>query len=825
LIQRLLGRPTGIEGTYTLQGNLERTCTGFGIERATLSIGANELEVSGVIGEDPLRNDSELSMRFHGPDLDKIAAGAGYTGFIPTGIAEINAAARTQDNTIHVDDLTAQLGHSRLKASGLLSLSAGAAGSRMKVALSGKDIAEVLPPDLLSFVAPQQPFELSGTLATDTGRLTISALQARLGEVSLEASGSVSTLQPLTDISMTIDARGPDLAAIIPEDLLPYNLPKAKFSVSGGVALTENGLTLDGVKALIGSDRLELSGTIPLDTAGEGLNLVVTASGPDLGGVIPLQIDQLEFNHLPYEIGSNIQLTQGVVSLRQLNFSMPQGRLSGDLSVSLENPRQFGQFDLEASGNNLAEFVPSTPGYTPAAVPFDLAARGSWDEKIISIEKGILQLDATRIELQGEVNLPPNVIATRLVLSAHGDSLADLGQFKGLVLPEEEFRIDASLQGDANGLQIPELDVRIGESDLRGSLNIEFTDKPEIRINLESDFFDLAKLMPPEDSTDEVEASAQPPASDGRLIPQLSVPVDQFHRVNSETKIRLGELRLLHNTLKNIELDSSLREGNLTVRQLKATATEGQIIARFQAVADGDRIFTSGKLEGKDIVFTKKEASTGETSFPEMDLQLEFETAGATVRELAVNLNGYAQLSGGVGRMKNSRALGLFGSFYSELLSAVNPFATREPYTTISCFAAYAEIEDGLVAINPGTVMQTDKLDMFTSGQIDLNTEQINLRFDTIARKGIGVSAADFVNPFVGVTGTLTRPRLGVDPKNAMFEGGFAVATGGLTIVAKSLYTRWFGEKDPCVRLEKEAEEYRQTKQLEAEQKTETDDQ
>jgi len=121
--------------------------------------------------------------------------------------------------------------------------------------------------------------------------------------------------------------------------------------------------------------------------------------------------------------------------------------------------------------------------------------------------------------------------------------------------------------------------------------------------------------------------------------------------------------------------------------------------------------------------------------------------------------------------------------------------------------------------------MQTDKLDMFTSGQIDLNTEQINLRFDTIARKGIGVSAADFVNPFVGVTGTLTRPRLGVDPKNAMFEGGFAVATGGLTIVAKSLYTRWFGEKDPCVRLEKEAEEYRQTKQLEAEQKTETDDQ
>jgi uncharacterized protein involved in outer membrane biogenesis len=684
-------------------------------------------------------------MRFHGPDLEKIAAIAGYTGFLPAGNAEINAAARAQNNGIHVDELTAKLGRNTLKASGLINLPAGVAGSRMKIALVGVDIADVLPPDLLAYVDPQQPFKLTGTLATDTGQLKISALQARLGEASLEASGTVSTLRPLTDMSLTVDAHGPDLAAIIPEQLAPYSLPAKKFSVSGGVALTENGLKLDGVNALIGTNRLGLSGTIPLDTPTDGLNLSFTASGPDLGGVVPLQLAQLDFTELAYEIGGNIQLAQGLVSLRQLDFSTARGRLSGQISVSLENPRQFGQFDLKARGDNLAEFSPAMPDYTPAAVPFDLNARGSWDSKKVSIETGTLQLDDANIEVQGEVNLPPEVTATRLVLSARGDNLSDLGQFKGLILPPDEFRIDASLQGDANGLQIPELDARVGESDLRGSLQIEFAEKPDIRIELESDLLDLATLVPPEDKSLEVEAPAQPETSDGRLIPQLAVPVDQLHRINLETRIRLGDLRLPKHRLQNVEIDLNLQEGNLTVSQFKATATGGKIIARFQAFADGDRIVTSGKLEGRDFVLGDVDKIAEGTIFPKQDLELEFETAGATVRELAANLNGHALFTGGKGRLPNSRTLGLYGSFASELLGTVNPFTTREPYTNISCFTAYAEIVDGVAQIDPGTVLQTDKLDMFIRGNIDLNTEQIGLRFDTAARKGIGISSSDFI--------------------------------------------------------------------------------
>jgi hypothetical protein len=287
-----------------------------------------------------------------------------------------------------------------------------------------------------------------------------------------------------------------------------------------------------------------------------------------------------------------------------------------------------------------------------------------------------------------------------------------------------------------------------------------------------------------------------------------------------KTRIRIAKLHLPNNALENIVVDTTLRDGDLKVSELTASAAQGRLIASFRARAEGERIFTSGTMEGEDIKFGKAEPSDSEAMFPKQDIWLEFNTEGATLRQLAANLDGYAKVTGGTGRMRNSYALGLFGSFFTELLSAVNPFVTREPYTNISCFAAYAEINDGVALINPGAVLQTDKLNMFARGQVDLNTEELNLRFDTSARQGIGISVADFVNPFVGVSGTLASPGLGVDPKNAMFEGGFAYATGGLSIVAKSLFNRWFGEDDPCAEFEQEAEKiYYEKKGLEKQQK------
>jgi hypothetical protein len=44
-----------------------------------------------------------------------------------------------------------------------------------------------------------------------------------------------------------------------------------------------------------------------------------------------------------------------------------------------------------------------------------------------------------------------------------------------------------------------------------------------------------------------------------------------------------------------------------------------------------------------------------------------------------------------------------------------------------------------------------------------------------------------------------------MDAKGSAIEGGAAVATAGLTIVAKGLWGRWFSTKDPCGKFIQEA--------------------
>ncbi len=807
LLARLLGKPTQIEGRYELKGSADRRPEGYGIDSTTLSIGANRLQVDGVVGNDPLQGGTELSLSFQGPDPGKIAALAGYSGFMPAGEAEIKAALRAREQAIHVDDLSAKLGRNALQASGLVSLQQGIDGSRVKLALSGADIAEVLPPDLLAYVDPKQAFELNGTFAVADEQLAIEALQAKLGEVGLKGSGSVSLRQPLTATSLKIDAGGPDLAAIVPESLVPYTLPAANFSVAGGIALTADGLALDGVEAQIGDDRLQISGRIPLDTPTDGLDIAVAAKGPNLRAAIPPELRTLDFAELPYDISGGIKLAGGSLSLHQLNLALPRGHIGGEVQLSLADPLEFGQFDLDAKGTRLDEILPPIENFRPAAVAFELDARGRWNRESVSIEHGRLDLDDSRVEVQGDVNLQPGAVETRLTLLAQGDSLADFGQLQNLTLPDDDFRVEATLNGSAKGLEIPKLAAHLGDSDLRGSMRYEYADKPFIGVELESDQLDLSQLLAEQDSGAAPEATQQAASSDGRVIPQIPLQGERLNAINLETRIRIGELNFPNHTLQNIRIDTTLQNGELRVREFTATTAQGQLEADFRAVADGDRIVTGGTLEGNGIRFGKGGSADGEAQFPRQDIWLEFDTEGATVRELAANLDGYAKVTGGKGRMRNSYALGLFGSFFEELLSSVNPFITREPYTTISCFAAYAEINDGVAVINPGAVLQTDKLNMFARGQVDLNTEELNLRFDTSARKGLGISVANFVNPFVGVSGTLASPGIGLDPKNAMFEGGFAYATGGLSIVAKSLWGRWFAEKDPCAEFTKEAQE------------------
>jgi hypothetical protein len=87
---------------------------------------------------------------------------------------------------------------------------------------------------------------------------------------------------------------------------------------------------------------------------------------------------------------------------------------------------------------------------------------------------------------------------------------------------------------------------------------------------------------------------------------------------------------------------------------------------------------------------------------------------------------------------------------------------------------------------------------MVINSSINLGTEKLRLQFQTTPRKGITISAGEVLNPYVKVVGTLAKPALAVDEQGVLISGGAAVATGGLSILAKAVWQRLARDKKPC---------------------------
>jgi hypothetical protein len=99
----------------------------------------------------------------------------------------------------------------------------------------------------------------------------------------------------------------------------------------------------------------------------------------------------------------------------------------------------------------------------------------------------------------------------------------------------------------------------------------------------------------------------------------------------------------------------------------------------------------------------------------------------------------------------------------------------------------------------------TKNVSILTTAEIDLETEKLDLTFRTTPRRGVVISAGEIFNPFVKVIGTLAAPRLAVDEQGVLLSGGAAVATGGLSILAKAAWDRLNRSRDPCGDMSKKS--------------------
>jgi len=184
-------------------------------------------------------------------------------------------------------------------------------------------------------------------------------------------------------------------------------------------------------------------------------------------------------------------------------------------------------------------------------------------------------------------------------------------------------------------------------------------------------------------------------------------------------------------------------------------------------------------------------------SEPPINLAVRLEMLGSSPHTFAGSANGSVQVVIGKGVMDNQVLDLVTADVLFTLLNAFNPFAKMDETTEFQCGVFAVDIEHGLAMLEP-MALQSDKMTMLGKGKIDLNTEKLDLQWVTKPRKGIGLSASMITNPYIKLGGTLSNPSMQLKGMEAVASTGVAVATLGLSLVAKGMLDRITAEKKVC---------------------------
>jgi uncharacterized protein involved in outer membrane biogenesis len=408
------------------------------------------------------------------------------------------------------------------------------------------------------------------------------------------------------------------------------------------------------------------------------------------------------------------------------------------------------------------------------------------------------RLGEAEIKLDG--SLAKDTDTAEFSVNAKGPSLAGLSAD----LPEIPFKAAFTANLAPEHLVLDGIETTFGESDLAGSLDVAMGDKTGVTGKFKSQRLDLTPFAAGGEEADK-EKKAEPEAEQGKaqskyVFVEDPLPLEELKKADIDLDADIGRFTLDNIVLLDVSTAVDLKDGNLQFKNRYRGSEGGKSVSDIALTTTDKVAKLDMKVNMRDLRVNLISGDVKEPSLiPPIGVTVDIKASGGSPRALASSANGRLLVTQGKGQMENDLLAKVSGDIAAQLFSALNPFAKEEKTTGLDCTILALDISNGKADI-AGMLFQTEKVKAVGGGDIDLNTEALNIEFDTKPRKGIGVSADMFVTPFVKLVGTLASPSIGVDKKGTLLAGA-AVATGGLALVAKGAADRAAGEADRCATL------------------------
>jgi AsmA protein len=417
---------------------------------------------------------------------------------------------------------------------------------------------------------------------------------------------------------------------------------------------------------------------------------------------------------------SDLSALRPGLSLARLDLAAP--RL--DAPVTLAAEASLADMTLSATGRAgpLAQITGHAPG--PLPVELRLAAAGA---------------EATA---RGQLADPRAMAGVDLTLTLRIPDLAAFAPLAGAPLPAvREIAAGARLAergpGFRGGAHLRELTITSSAAEARGELSLAAGQRTGVTGRLDVARLDLdalragqggpAQLAPatPAPTPTPAPTAPAPPASDGRVIPDLPLPLGVLRGFDADLRLTVARLTAGGAEWRDIRAPIRVEAGRGRIAPFAVATPGGAVTAELSADAAGATPTLALSLSAPQLDLAALQRALGQPVYltGHGEVEADLRGAGAGLRQVAASLSGHL----GLAMLDATLEPALTAPVHAALRSRVPALPDLPQRLPVECLAIRAEAEGGVLRF--GTLLvDAPAAKVAGSGTVNAGTEAIALR-------------------------------------------------------------------------------------------------
>jgi uncharacterized protein involved in outer membrane biogenesis len=764
----------------------------FVIREARAIFADSRIDASAEFPNFPGIDDAVVNVRIEGPDIERFRYVTGLPG-AATGPFSLAFTVDVAEDGVEIIELGVRTSLGEVRADGRLGDPENFFGTRLNFSVTSASLARLAGAYGLDNM-PDEAVTVSGRAEyNEEGVRTLGAVTARIGGISAAVEGLVRLTPGIVGTEIKFDAGGPDLAELVGYFAETAFVPPLPFHATGRMQFGADGFRFRNINGTLGSSSVQGEGLLVPEKYIPGSWFTVEAEGQEYEEIIESILD-LEVRPGPYHLTGRIDFTEDAITLTDIDLDRDRAGAEVYLKIGMPPERKSLDFHGQVHGPDVRAILPRVGKFEMREQPIEIDVQGGMRGSLWSFDKWESRVGEASFSASGEFELVEAMTSTEFDFSLVVPNLATLGTFNGRALNAQSLSVFAHVTTGDGVVEFDRLGAEIGGSDIRGAMRLEAGDVPRLDIDVYSDELIYQPLVVEDE---DFEYEAEPEFEDGRLIPDIQVPFDAMEDIDVTLDVDIGLLQRGNFLLTDLELDTTLLDGVLDISKANVKARSGALSGRARLDPAGGAGAASLQLVARRLAFGLSEQNVDLAMTGDLDINLR--STGTDLRSLLGNANGEFFMDARGGRVTNNRFIqAIYGDLLQEILTTINPFRQTDPYTDFRCIVVPLLFDDGRITSSPNGFINTSKVRMAATASVDLKTEKLQVTVRTTPERALSISAGELVNPYVQVVGTLARPRLAVDETGLLITGGAAVATGGLTILARGIWDRLARSRKPC---------------------------